>query len=262
MNSETLGQLLAHMHQQGQLTPAMLAQIVGSTPVSSSSSTLPVALSLAPSSMPPASVPPQVSSNMAPPQPALSLSSQLITTAPQPPSVVFPPPRATSISTPVSGVAGTPPLPLLTPAVPYNSMAMLQSVAQGGSSSPFGGFGNVSGLGLQSGIANLVSQRLNTGRSDRTRREHANATLPRRKPRSAATPKPSLSDPQLKLEDCMDTAALPNGESTQAINLSLQGRLPFPERHVQTVCYLLTFFRTSLIVTCSDTIFLGIWSII
>ncbi|KAE9384656.1 hypothetical protein BT96DRAFT_1007847 [Gymnopus androsaceus JB14] len=176
----------------------MLVQIMGSTPISSSSSTLPAALSLAPSSMLPASVPPQASSNMAPPQPALT-----------------------------SGVAGMPPLALSTPAVPYNSMAMLQSVAQGGSSLPFGGFGNVLGLGLQSGIANLVSQRLNTGRSDQTRREHANATLPRRKPWSAATPKPWLSDPQLKLEDCMDMAALPNGESTQAINLSLQGCLPF-----------------------------------
>lgn len=108
----------------------------------------------------------------------------------------------------------------------------------------FGGFGAASGQ--RTGLSSLVSQRLNTSRSDRTRRDHANATLPKKAPRSKAAHKPSLTDgyQEPKLDDCLDIAALANGESTKVINLSLQGRLPFPSKNDQIVRYIFTHLQS------------------
>ncbi|KAE9393326.1 hypothetical protein BT96DRAFT_999572 [Gymnopus androsaceus JB14] len=222
---DALGRLLAYMHQSGQLTPALLAQIMGtSTPAapSAASSNMPSAQSLLPTPFPTSS------STSAP-----TLSPQVASVAPSPISRITPPPITSTPSSTAGGSLGTLPRPpsssISAPAAPYNSMSMLQSVAQGSSSMPqpaLGGFAS----GQRSGIANLVSQRLNSSRSDRARRDHANAVLPRK--RSKATSKPSLTETyrEPRVEDCIDTAALPTGESTPVINLSLQGRLSFPGR--------------------------------
>ncbi|KAE9383466.1 hypothetical protein BT96DRAFT_1033001 [Gymnopus androsaceus JB14] len=217
MDNETLGRLLSHMHQNGQLTPALLGQIMGSSAsiAAPTVSALPPAQSLIPN------LGPTLSSSPAP----APISTVLNTLASLSPS------SAGSTPLPTSQLSLFSSSPTSAPATPYNSMNMLQSVAHGSSSMPaFGGFGAT--MGQRSGLSNLVSQRLNTSRSDRTRRDHANATLPK-KARSKAIRKPSLMDgyQEPKVEDCLDTGALPNGQSVSVINLSLQGRLHFPSKN-------------------------------
>lgn len=126
---------------------------------------------------------------------------------------------------------------------------MLQAVTQGSSSIPaFGGFSMASpSPGQRSGITNLVSQRLDTSRSDRARRDHATATLPRKK-RSKAVRKPSLRDgyQERKVENCIVEASLPGGQPINVINLSLQGRLPFPSMEITRVRDLILLFYPHL----------------
>ncbi|KAE9388836.1 hypothetical protein BT96DRAFT_1003817 [Gymnopus androsaceus JB14] len=164
---------------------------------------------------------------------APTLSPQVASVAPSPISRITPPLITSTPSSTAGSSLGTLPHPpsssISAPAALYNSMYMLQSVAQGSSSMPqsaLGGFAS----GQRSGIANLVSQRLNSSCSNQAQRDHANAVLLQK--RSKATSKPSLTgtycEPQV--EDCIDTAALPTGKSTLVINLSLQGRLSFPGR--------------------------------
>ncbi|KAE9389920.1 hypothetical protein BT96DRAFT_1066449 [Gymnopus androsaceus JB14] len=163
------------MHEAGQLTPALLSQILGLTGSSatpSAASALPHAHSLVP--------------------PALNTVTASTPTPPAPSGAFAPvPPSSAGFTTP----ALPPVFSTTTPAAPYNSMSMLQSVAQGQSSMP--------------------------SAFDRTRRDHANATLPKKAPRTKAAQKPSLTDgyQEPKIEDCLDIAVLPSGESTKNYGL-------------------------------------------
>ncbi|KAJ3780174.1 hypothetical protein GGU10DRAFT_437944 [Lentinula aff. detonsa] len=106
------------------------------------------------------------------------------------------------------------------PVAPYRSIQMLDSVA-GSSADP--------SAQRTSGLSALVSSRLDSSRSNRARRDHAAGMLPR-KPRSKAQRKPSLMDGFSipKIEDCITSALSPAGQPLDVINLSMQGRLPFP----------------------------------
>ncbi|KAJ3793016.1 hypothetical protein GGU11DRAFT_854086 [Lentinula aff. detonsa] len=232
------------MQQAGQLTPAVWSQIFSaslSSPISpsifnsDSSSTSTHSANLIPNNtstnisanlpVSPLSVAQPLSAHS--PSAPLSLPSNHLAPSALPPAH----PLSTGLSPAISSTL-LPAAPTLTtppvntpgmlpgPVAPYRSIQMLDSVA-GSSTDP--------NTQRMSGLTSLVSSRLDSSRSNRARRDHAAGMLPR-KPRSKAQRKPSLMDgfSVPKIEDCITSALSPAGQPLDVINLSLQGRLPFP----------------------------------
>ncbi|KAJ3991902.1 hypothetical protein F5050DRAFT_1812031 [Lentinula boryana] len=223
MDSSTIAHLLQQMQQAGQLTPAVWSQIFSASlpsPISpsifnsdSSSSTNAHSANLIPNNtstnisanLPISPLPVAQSLSAHSPSAPLSLPSNHLAPSALPPAHPLSTGLSPAISStllPAAPTSSTPPVNtpgmLPGPVAPYRSIQMLDSVA-GSSTDP------------------------------NTQRDHAAGMLPR-KPRSKAQRKPSLMDgfSVPKIEDCITSALSPAGQPLDMINLSLQGRLPFP----------------------------------
>lgn len=209
--------------EAGMLTSPGLAILLGLDPTASLSA-LPAPAPAPPATLPPASqVPPMLPISAPLPPVALPMAFH----APMLP-MLPPPPSMQSMPSPILSL--------------YQSPAqMLQSLSPTTASSSL----PTSFLPHHSGISQLA-QRLDNCGADRQRCEHAAAMRTadgepkkKRRKRSKAVDKPRLEGVDgAKTEDFLQKAIGRNGEVEVVMNVSLQGRLPFPDRDTCKVCLL------------------------